>query len=232
MKKALAVTTGMAVAGGLFMAGPVGAAVAPTDTVTQFMFPMGLGEGLVTMVQGSTSELAFSLSGFRPNTRYTLTVSSRGCSSSKGVLARQSFRTDGRGLGWDPVGVRASARPKSVRLTQGKRPLVCNPLALRLGHPVTTIKVTAPKGLLTVSQTPDEWQVALAVGDLKRSAAYRFVGLQGGCAGTVIVDVPTRSNRRGFATLDFKRTPIRDKSMDAAGMVDPATGQQLFCQNL
>ena len=211
----------------LILAVPAAAA----DSVTEFAL-QGSVAGLVAVSQTAAgSQVSFALSGLRPNTKYRLVVGKGRCTG--GAILKRGFRTDKRGVAWDPVAVRATARPRSVWIEKGGRMLVCNPGPIRLGA-ASVVKVTQPRSLVTVAQAAKLWRVSLAVTGLQPNTRYEFHAKQGGCGPEAVnlFDDDFTTNRRGFGMMEVQRTPVRGRTIDAVVVDAHDSGEILFCQAL
>jgi hypothetical protein len=205
------------------LAGPATAA----DGGAAFVFDADSGKGVVAI--SADSELSFNLFGLKPNTRYRVIVSSRGCSSLKGTIVKRSFRTDSLGVAWDPVDVQSTATPKSARIMRGDRMVACS--VDSDPQPDVTKITNASPGLLAVSQNTDQWRISLSIGGLRPQKAYRIVALEGTCSNTapVLKRGSFRSTVKGAAMVDLKTAPVAGTSIGAVAVARKG-GQLIFCE--
>lgn len=208
---------------------------AAADNVTAFLFDAESGAGVVAVTHGATAELAFNLTGLSPKTRYTLVVSSKGCSSSKGTIIRRTFRTTADGVYWDPAPVLSSASAQSARVVRGGKTVLCaaRPLPRTLRTDASKITNASP-GVLVVGQGAQRWRVSMSLGGLSPQSAYRVVALEGGCSATapILKRGAFRSDAKGAALVDLKTAAVAGKSISAVGVVQRSNGEVVFCKVL
>jgi hypothetical protein len=177
-------------------AGPAAAAEPGVDPAAappangSFLFDKPKARGVVALTQnGSTMTLRFHLFGLKPDHRYRLVGSAKRCASEAGVLFSRTFRTNARGVAWDPVTYQVDAT--KVRSVRVKSAATGTTVACVAGAtiPVTTdaiaIKVKA-EGIraLIVETEPATggWMVTSSFTGLAPNAIYSLAGKVGTCA--------------------------------------------------
>ncbi len=225
------------VAGSTLIASPA-PSVGPTDTVTTALFDADSGKGLVAVGQGSTgAELAFHLFGLKPRTKYRLVVSSRGCSSSRGTITSKGFRTDRKGVVWDPVPVPGTDTPRSARIVRARdgKVIACNTQLNTPTPPPDVLKLTnASPGLLVVVRSRLNWRISMSIGGLKARERYQLGVLEGGCSTSspALASTLFTSNGKGAALVDFAPAPQANRTIGAVGLIRRSNGQVVFCKEL
>lgn len=209
-----------------------GVSASPTDT--GYLFPLSGGtSGLVMVSQGPAgSELSFNVAGLKPRLKYTMVVSSKRCGANKGTLMKRAFRTDGRGMSWDPVRARVTAPPASVRITRAGKTITCQSRPTVILPMVTTIKVAKPKAVIVVARNASA--ASIAVSGLQANKQYQFVAAQGGCTpgarGLLVGNFTT--DRQGFGVAQLQSAVQPGVGVDAVAVIDRARSKAVFCRTV
>lgn len=201
------------------------------DSVSFALFDADSGKGLVAL---SPSGLSFQFFGLRPSTRFRVVVSSKGCASSKGVLASKSFRTSPRGVVWDPVPVRATAVPRTAKIVRGAKVIGCAPMA-QTDDEGDALKIgNASPAVVVVDQSASTWRAAMSISGLRKNASYQLVGLNGPCARTtpVVFNQAFAANRQGAALVDATAAAVPGSSIQSVAVVRGADQQVIFCKTV
>lgn len=237
MHKHTALIAAGMVAGSIVAVAPA-PATSPTDRLTTFLFDARSAKGLVALTQGTSgAELSFHLYGLAARTKYKLVVSSRGCTSAKGTITSRTFRTDARGFYWDPIAVQSNAVPATARIVRASTGKVvsCNTQPRSGLPPVSVSKLTnASPGVLTVSQGPASWQIAMSIAGLKSQKTYQLFALDGGCSESspLVAAEFFRSARNGAALLDFNPPREAGKVIRSVAVIERANLEVVFCKVL
>jgi hypothetical protein len=201
------------------------------DSVSYARYDAGAGKGVVVL---TPTGLAFQFFGLRPSTRYRLAISSKGCASSKGVIASKSFRTTPKGVSWDPAPVRATAVPRSAKVLRGGKVVACTPM-IQAGGESGYMKVgNASPAIVVVDQSASSWRTLASVSGLRKNAGYRLVGLAGPCSrdSQVVVNEAFTANGKGAALVDASTAPVPGQLIESVAVRQSSNGQVVFCKTL
>jgi hypothetical protein len=230
---AMAMTLGLMVAAFSVPAAASGpAAPAGTEPATgAFLFQGSKAKGLVTLTQvGSTATLRFHLFGLRPDRQYRLIGSTKGCPSTGGIQFKRSFKTNGRGVAWDPVTYTMDAtKTRSVRImnaaTGAKVACVGTPeFTPTTDARVTKMRTPTIRGLVverTSSVTGDK-TIAAAFTGLAANGEYVLSGRVGTCETPVAnVWVTTVSANAAGSRLELTYTTTGSQTATIVQLLDP-----------
>lgn len=203
------------------------------DGVNYAVDNAGSGKGVVAL---TSTDLSFQFYGLRPNTRFKLVISSKGCASGKGVITGKAFRTNARGFYWDPAPVRVTAVPRTAKIMRGSKTVGCAPMVQAqddLTSRVSKIGNATP-AILVVDQTPSTWRTAMSITGLRKNAAYQLVGLNGPCARTspVVVNRSFTANSKGAALVDTSVPAVAGQSILSVGVQQVSNQEVVFCKTL
>ncbi len=213
--------------GCLTLAAPAQAA----DGVSYGLYQAGAGKGIVVL---EPSGLSFQFFGLRPSTRYRVVVSSKGCASTKGVITQKTFRTNPRGVVWDPAPVRSNAVPRSAKLVRAGKTVGCAPLA-QSDDEETGLKIAGRSpAVVVISQSPTTWRTSMTVTGLTPNGAYQVVGLGGPCArtSTPVTKQTFTANAKGAALVDASVAAVAGQSIVSVAVLDASGQQVIFCKAL